>query len=243
MTPVEIVEAQRQWHAKSNQGCLFAAYLYNKTPPESNFNRICLDRSLSKDLIGDVAGAIAEHISNENSFILSIILPKLTTVEHLREFIELAKTNTNWTIDDSELWQKHRLVKVRVPLNEINEKSEAVFGWLLGFGPFVFYPKTRQSPYFEILTPTKSKAFLKQKFNKHSLTQHTEKTVDRGGTSADAHLADVYIKDLTDHDTRDQKNWTATSARKRKVLTQSDTIPFDDTNAKAKISFSYPISE
>ncbi len=237
----QIIAEQSAWHAKTLQGCIFAAYLFQKLPKESNIHRISLNEPISKDLILKISELITEHINRIDSFLISIILPQIIKKEHLIEFIELSQQNTSWVIDNSELWGDLKLVKIRVPLNEKNEKGEMIFAWMLGFGKLDFFPKTRQSPYFEIIVPTKSKYFYKNNFNKYSLTQHTPGSKDRGVKDIEAHLADVYIKGITDDDYMDNSLWDSTSKRKYKILTESGTLPFNDTNAKAKITFSYPV--
>ena len=129
-------------------------------------------------------------------------------------------------------------MKIRVSLQEKDETGQNIYSWALGFGNFSFFPKTRRSPYFEISLLVKSKYYLQRVFDKHSLTQHTPESIDRGTTPFDAHLADLYIKNVTDNNKRDKSFWNASRKQKKILLTNNN--KFDDTDAKAKITFSYP---
>lgn len=254
MTADQIIQKQIEWHGRSSQGCIFAAYLFKKDPPESKVKRNCFDREINKDLIDEVFSLIKKSINDPDTYVLSIIFPRINTKKQLIDLISLFKEYTDWQIDDSDLWKDHKLVKVRVPLNQKDSNDKEIYSWMLGFAPLEFLPLTRQAPFFEIILPTKSKYFLKEKFGKYSFTQHFSDSQDRGGSTDEAHLADIYIKDVTDNTIRDKQMWDNTSnyvdevgnvnyGRKYKVLTDSGRLDFDDTNAKAKITFSYPINE
>ncbi|MBS0647230.1 MAG: hypothetical protein JSR97_11680 [Verrucomicrobia bacterium] len=254
MTPDQIISKQIEWHGHSAQGCIFAAFLYKKDPPEAKVKRICLNQDIDKDLVTKVFSFIKESIVNPDVYVVSIIMPQLISKDQLIGFISLCKESTDWVISDTDLWKEFRLVKIRVPLGEMDEEGKPIYSWMLGFAPLNFLPYTRQAPFFEIILPTKSKYFLKEKFKKYSLTKHFEDSIDRGGSADEAHLADIYIKDVTDNRKRDKNMWENTGnytdangivnyGRKHKILTDSGRIDFDDTNAKAKITFSYPVND
>ncbi len=233
---------QDNWHGKSKQGCIFAAFLISQDPEESNVRKLCYSENLNETLLIKMHDEVIKAIADTDVFAIRFLLPQLTTKEHLQEFIELAKSHTTWEIEDSEVYNDLRLVKCRVPFpGQVDDKQNQIVSWALGFGPFVFYPDTRQSPHFEFMLPVKSKQFLKDRFKKFSLTQHAKESHDRGGEPHEAHLADIYIPTVTDNVARDNQMWESSQNRKQELLTKGGNIPYDDHAAKAKITFSYKI--
>lgn len=108
---------------------------------------------------------------------------------------------------------------------------------MLGFGLFDFFPKTRQSPHFEIIVPTKSKSFFKERFSKYSHFQHFYDSWNRKGEINSAHLADIHIDKITDDVHKDNKFLKGTSNLKKTIL-EGVGGDYNDIRAKAKISFS-----
>ena len=115
MTPDQIINKQIEWHGHSAQGCIFAAFLYKKDPPEAKVKRVCLDQNIDKDLVIKVFSLIKESIINSDVYVVSIIMPQLSSKEQLLKFVTLCKENTDWVISDTDLWKEFRLVKIRVP--------------------------------------------------------------------------------------------------------------------------------
>lgn len=239
MTSEEILEQQAAWHAKAMQGCLYAAFIYKNTPSETDMERIVLFEK-DKGLISSITELINIRIIDPDNSIISLIIPGIQTPNDLLAFIEDIRTLTNWEVNDDENHDNIRLVKMRVPLTCPNAKEETVYAWVLGFGPFDFFPPTRQSPFFEILIPTKSKNFLKNKFGRLSPTKQQNDTVERGGSTDESHIADAFIKDITDNAKMDRFFWASSINRKNQLL--ADSGQHNDVNAKARVTFSYPIN-
>lgn len=236
----KILEQQAMWHNRSLQGCVYAGYIFSKNPSEVGLTRLCLLEATNKKLIDTINKLVAAKINDDNNCILSILLPNILSLPDFLSFLELCKTYSDWSIEDNEVYQNNRLVKIRVPLNSSIENEEQIFSWVLGFAPFEFLPHTRQSPYFEIMIPTKTKEYLKNKFQRITPTKQTSDTRDRGGTIIEAHLADVFIKGITDNPKMDNNLWANSIKRKNQILSNFGQKSFDDSNAKAKITFSYP---
>lgn len=236
-----IIDKQVKWHSGSNQGCLFAAALMKIDPIKGKVNRHCLDKVLSKELFEEIKSIINKQILNQDCYILSLILPQIIDYEGLVSFIEYSKIYTDWLILDKDisLDNGHKVIRIRVPLGEQDETGQEIYAWMIGFAPLAFLAPTRQSPYFEIMIITKSKKFLKEKYNKYSYTQHLEDSVDRGGELQDAHLADVYIEGYTDCPYKDNAFWGYSSLRKWSILKKKNHDY--DSDAKAKVTFSLPV--
>jgi len=238
-----IISQQNKWHSNSLQGCIYAAYIIRQDTSTSGSGVNCFRESLSTELIIKIKNEIDSSIEDETTTSLRIILPSITTKENLIEFVSLIKNHTNWLVSDSEIWNGNRLVKMRIPMKQKDENEKEIVAWVLGFGPFTFFPKTRQSPFFEIIVPVKTKYFFKDKHNRFSLTKQSENSIDRGTSSDDAHLADVYIAGITDDEKRDKQMWENSRKRKSMLLTEHGSVEFNDSNAKAKITFSIVVDE
>lgn len=239
MSIEDILQQQITWHSKANQGCIFAAYLFKHSPSESKLNRFCFDEDLSNELILKIANITESNITDRENHMVSFILPRISSKEGLLEFLDLVRSNTNWTIQDSDRHNNDILVRLRVPFNEFDADSKQVYAWVLGFAPLDFLPITRRSPFFEIMLATKSKMFFKEEYNKFSLTQHVPGGINRNTQSDDAHLADLYMNDVTDNPRKDKLLWKQSTERKWYLLRKSGQET--DINAKAKVTFSYPI--
>lgn len=238
----DILKEQLAWHKKASQGCVFAATLAVEDRSEdSGIFRLVIGKEINSDLIKEIALLIGEKSKEESITLLSVIIPNINSLSNLQQFLALIKECTDWSVDDSEIYQGFHIVKVRIPLGQNDEDGSPIFAWALFFGNFKFFPPTRQSPYFEFVLSVKTRQFLKEKYDRMSLTQQNEDTMNRGGSSTDAHLADVFINDITNVGLRDKRMWKNTRLRKEEVLTYKGTIPYDDTRAKAKVTCSYPI--
>jgi hypothetical protein len=232
---------QLKWHKQAKQGCYFAAILADKEKSiKAGFIRKCFHKPIDQSFIFEMVDYVSKAIFDQSVNLVSLLIPSITSKSQLMLFIDLIRNNTEWEVDDSELYKGFRLVKIRIPLNEISENDKIIYSWVLFFGPFDFFPETRQSPSFEFVLSVKSRYFLRDKYKRFSLTKQYEDSIDRGGQSSDAHIADVFIHDVTDNIKRDSRKWNDSSSRKREILTKQESVYFDDNRAKAKITCSYP---
>lgn len=240
MTTEEIEHQQIAWHSQANQGCIFATRLIKSNPPESKFKRFCFDELISSSLVEKITTITSEALKDHENFVLSFIIPSIKDKEGLIMFIDYLKNHSNWTIQDSDRFEGQKLIRIRVPFDEVDDTGRPIFAWVLGFAPLNFLPITRRSPFFEIMLVTKSKRYFKDKFNKYSMTQHHPDCMNRNTDTNDAHLADLYIKDFTDIPEKDKHLWKQSKAKKWYLLNKDGQD--NDTNAKAKVTFSYPYS-
>lgn len=239
----EIIKTQLNWHAKSLQGCLYAAYAFKNDRSGTKLLQKVLEEGVNKKLVSNVYTIINKSISNPEVNYVSLIIPAIDNRNKLVDFISLLKENTSWHIYDDTIYKGKKVVKIRVPLGEKDQDDKEIVSWALFFAPMDFLPPTRQSPYFEMVVLTKSKYFLKEKYNRYSLTKELKDSIDRSTSTDDAHLADIYIKDITDNPRKDEKLWAGSSKRKKQLLTENNKIAYDDTLAKAKVTISYPVDE
>ncbi len=228
-----IIDEQSEWHGKGKQGCLFASYLSRNPENKAGIIRHVLHGTINDDFIGKINECIREAMLDDSSQMLSIILPSIRTDTDLFRFIGLIQKLSNWEVE-SEIEEGLILIKMKVHLlDEVDESSNQILSWVLGFGPFNQFAKTRQSPYTEIVLATKSKQVLKQLHQRHNLYQQFEASQERKGHPDGSHLADIFIKGITDDLEKDKRFWKGTSDHKKSILASAS-----DFNAKAKITFS-----
>ncbi|MBN4051607.1 hypothetical protein JYU16_02220 [bacterium AH-315-M05] len=235
----EVLEEQLAWHKLTKQGCAFAAFM-SKDPKKFGWERICIDEEVNEELINKINEKIISSIKDEKIFALSIILPKITTDQDLSKFVSIAKQLSIWNIRDDEEYDTNlTLIRISVDVDETTAIGDPINAWILGFGNFETFAKTRRSPYTELAMTVKSKQFFKHKYNKHSIYQYTPTSQhrDKNMESAhEAHLADIHLVDTTDNEKTDKKLWKATQGSKRRILGLPLDEKFDDPRTKAKVT-------
>lgn len=219
---------QLDWHKDGKQGCMFAKLLSNKWDPI--FWKRCVLQN-DDSLVSEIKKEVDLCSQNPGNQILSIIVPEILTVSDLVDFIKQLKRNyPNIYFDsDNSTVEEHTLVSIRLPAFPEIDKSF----WVLAFGNFEFFPKTRQSPLFEIVLPTKSKEYLFSFYKRYSCFQPTIHSVNRGGNLSSSHLADIEIPNITSNYKKDNKLWEGTKNLKRAILDEL----YTDLRSKAKNSF------
>lgn len=223
---------QMEWHKHGKQGCMYAQVLSRKFDPENPFwIRKVLELEIQEELILEIKSVVDACVQNDNNQAISIIIPKIQTVADLIKFLTLLKYKypaINFEVDETSI-ENHTLIAIRLP--SILEPDKSF--WVLGFGNFDFFPKTRQSPAFEIVLATKTKEYLYKKYNRFSHFQPTEHSKNRGGKLDSAHLADMQIEGITEKHRKDNSLWDSTKNLKEAVLGEM----YGDIRSKAKNSF------
>jgi|GEM_PF-3496391 len=192
---------------------------------------------------------IQEAISDESVFALSLIIPYLNSINRLEKFVETVRDLPNWNVTTDRIESTNeRLVRINYNLAEKSSSGENRVIWILGFGNFSCFAKTRQSPYTELAMTVKSKQFFKQKFRRFSLSKHHPESIDRDPKSKatdEGHLADIHLAKITDDINTDRKFWKGTQLRKRRILgisldTDSERGYSDTQKTKARLTFVLP---
>jgi hypothetical protein len=228
----QVINAQVDWHSKGSQGCSFAQYLHTHSENLESIHRVVLSGSLSDEIIDEMKAGFARMTQVPTNQILSFIIPSITTNTDLADFVGLIRKNaSSWRIE-SDVEQNLVLMKISVPMvGESDSNGVQVYAWMLSFGPFEHYAPTRKSPYFEILLATKSKQQLKTQYSRFSLHKQLPDSQERKGAEHDAHLADLYIRGLTNDIPKDKKYWSGAINMKKAKLGGAS-----DFNAKARVT-------
>ncbi|MCX6317286.1 MAG: hypothetical protein NTW29_08345 [Bacteroidetes bacterium] len=233
MPPAE--SEQLDWHKAGKQGCMFAQAMSVKFNPDSNFwVRILMEDEVGYELISKICDKVAIYSKLEENQAVSILIPSIKTQENLIDFLRLIKSHfpgTFFECDNSSI-RNHTLISIRFP----SSLEPGISFWVIGLGNFDFFPKTRQSPVFEIAFATKSKDFLLKKYNRFSHFQPTENSKIRKGELDSSHLADIQIEGTTENTKKDNKLWNNTQELKKAVLRDL----YGDIRSKAKTSFTLP---
>lgn len=230
-----VLDEQLAWHQKMRQGCIYAAHLAKKSlapPPNSYYSdywgRAVLSGHDQTTVLSMTAFVNDCHQHPERQ-LASVLLPDIKTRKTLIDFVGTVQSHYPGVIiqyEDSTR-SSHTLVRIRVPL------SDGVCAYALGFGPFDWLPPTRQAPFTELVLPTKSKQFLKNKYNRHSLNQAQPDSQPRAPEPTFVHLADINVENVTTDTELDTRYWHSTHDIKIAKLSGDNS-----DRAKAKVTFS-----
>lgn len=185
----------RHWHGQGRNGCIFALHAARKAEDVGWHDYVITDEFLTNESKLEVEASIKAAINNPNCEVLSLLFSKVTSNEQLKNLVLFLLS-----IDGIQLVEKNNYdllttLSLRLPLPN---KS---LSWLMAFGPFDFFPKTRQSPIMELAIRVKPKP----KIQFHKLSKSDDA----------AHLADLPIefkKDIM------ETMWQKTIERTEKIL-------------------------
>jgi len=189
----------RHWHGEGRNGCIFALLSARKAEELGWYDYVIIEPKIAQDndeLKRNIQGKILEAIQNPSCEIISLLFSNVTTDKELVDLI-----HTLLSIDCIELVKEGFLdnkvtLALRVALSNKN-----VLSWLMAFGPFDYFPQTRQSPITEIAIRVKIKPLI----------QFYRQNNDRES----AHLADLPIR--YDYILQ-EKIWQNTLKRTRIIL-------------------------
>lgn len=189
----------RHWHSEGRNGCIFALLAARRTE-DFGWQDLAVTQSISEiestKSLKFIDTKIQEAINNPKCEVLSLLFSKINTDEEIaRLIVSLLKCNSIF-LEEEQTFDQWTILALRVPL----EKGSAL-SWLMAFGPFSYFPQTRQSPITEIAIRVKPKP--KEQF--HRLSKDKDA----------AHLADLpldYLEEVM------EKTWTNTERRTRHIL-------------------------
>lgn len=208
--------AQRDWHMRGQNGCVFAR-LAARAAPSLSWRYVVVFGATD----GSQLHAISEHVQTMSeepgTQVVSVLFPEVREAGEAASAIRgLACTEQFWLERDDVIDDMLRL-HLRYTFGEEMAKVDA---WIMAFGPFNFVPNTRRAPYFELAIRVKEKPALIF----HKLNQDRDV----------AHLADVSL-DMSDRYW--EHRWRSTLNRTRMILGGEP----DDISA-AKSTLAIPVS-
>jgi hypothetical protein len=146
------VLAQRDWHARGQNGCVFAR-LAALAADSLRWDYIVVSELLQTP--GSIVALCAQldtAIADERCEVVSILFP-LTSApsQAIATIRELSGLSPFW-LEYDEVDQGYLRLHLRYPV-----AGGGIQAWVMAFSPFSFVPNTRRAPYFELVLRTKEK--------------------------------------------------------------------------------------
>jgi hypothetical protein len=201
-----VIARQTQFYRDNKAGCGFAAFAARNPGKFRWSQRICAPAALEVDEI------IRGSISDEAVATLSVIFPAVRTEDDLKALLLELRTSQILSLELNILTENRRCVGYRA-------KVEPFVSWVSGFGPFEFFPKTRQAPYVELAMRVKPRP--------------PYETVMKEAPEGVIHLADMNMQGMPENDFK--RLWGGTMRRTAKLLGHEP-----DLESAAKTTFVIP---
>lgn len=134
----EIISRQLAFYKKGRAGCLFAAVAAKKPSRYGWVQHVVFDFNQQK-----IDGLIEEAINTPDVTMVSLIFPTVTTPELLMKFIDSIQSGNFLFLEQSFSYEDMQCLGLRARIGSLSS-------WVSGFGPFEFFPLTRQAPYTEL---------------------------------------------------------------------------------------------
>ncbi|MGB8955810.1 MAG: hypothetical protein WCC10_10590, partial [Tumebacillaceae bacterium] len=192
-------EVQRHWHTSGQNGCVFAQNLARKQKEygwETYVITETVDR-IGQDVQARITDRIQEAIASPDCQVLSLLFPQITKEDDLTTLIHILKETPPIFLEKETEIGEFITLALRVDVT-----GDGILSWLMSFGPFSFYPKTRIAPVLELTIRTKPKP--EKIFERLNQDRNT------------AHLADVPLVGMDDHVAHSV--WNATLKNTRDIL-------------------------
>jgi len=206
----------RHWHGEGRNGCIFAL-LASRRADELGWKDFVLSKTVDEleksNTLSLIESTIESAILDPNCQVLSLLFSKITNDEQLvRLIVYLLRGQSIILVDESE-YKKLVTLSLRVEL-----QNKEVLSWLMAFGPFSYFPETRQSPVTEIAIRVK----IKPDVQFHRLNKDKDA----------AHLADLPI----DYKEEVMETTWQNTLRRTRIILGSEPNQF----SAAKTTFSIP---
>lgn len=144
----------RHWHGEGRNGCIFAL-LSARRAEEKGWKDYVISKNVQQ--FNDTTKSIIEKqilrsIADPKCQVLSLLFSNITTNPDLVKLIKWLLTINIIKLVDEQRFDNLITIALRIPLND-----NGVLSWLMAFGPFSYFPQTRQSPIVEIAIRVKEK--------------------------------------------------------------------------------------
>lgn len=154
-----------EWHREGKNGCLFAQIAARKAE-HVGWQRLSLgpDDSVSEPL--------ARALADPECQLLSLSFPFVNTPELLLAWVRRLISAPGLILSHLEVVDERVALSLRTVV-----APGPVLAWIMGFGPFDFFPATRQAPETELVIRTREKPeWLYEKHSHDRLAAHVADT-------------------------------------------------------------------
>ncbi len=211
-----VLKMQRHWQAQGQNGCVFGQVAASKSEEfgwEANvFSRRISELEQDSTVIPQLNSLLYQAIASPNCEALTYLFPRVTTIEDMVRLTKLMLKLDHITVDEGE-YEDKAIIGLRADI------GGNITSWVVGFGPFSFFTKTRQAPIAEIVIRVKPKP--EEMFYKLTRKEGI------------AHLGDI----PTNLDDKVMERlWDATYLRVRQVLQDTPRV-----TSSAKVTYVLPL--
>jgi len=203
----EILKKQLDFYRNRKAGCIFAA-IVARNPKRYGWNHVILNEANHNEIDNIISKSI-----DSSSSTLSLLFPNVISNNEFLNFIQELSKSKYIILEQNIIYESMHCLGFRVKIND-------TLSWISGFGNFSFLPKTRQTPYTEIVFRIKPRPFYEW---------HMKAPIKNV-----IHLADM---DMLGTSKRIFKKWWKDSLKNtRKVLGHSPNLL-----SAAKTTYSIPV--
>lgn len=196
-------------------GCKFAEYAAHN-PEKHNWMHKVFHGELHSSLLRQVERFVERAEKSDDTSTVSLIFPQVKTQDALEKLISFLTTSPRFFLEPDEITHDFRCVHLRAHIGED-------VAWVSGFAPLDFLPKTRQTPYTEIV-------FRVQKRPKYV------KSIQPEPPAGTLHVADMEMPGMSREEFT--RNWQQSFSHTQEVLGHHA-----DELSAAKVTFAIPLQK
>lgn len=152
--PAFVLKMQRHWQAQGQNGCVFGQVAASKAESygwEANvFSKPIDELEQDPTLLPQLNGLLEQAIMSPDCEALTYLFPRITTIEDMTRLTRLMLQLDRMSFQEVE-YEDKAVIGLRANL------GNDVTSWVVGFGPFQFFTRTRQAPIAEIVVRVKPK--------------------------------------------------------------------------------------
>ncbi len=145
----------RHWHGEGRNGCVFAL-LSARNAEESGWQDHVITKKIEviekDDTKVQIQKRIKKAIVDSKCEILSLLFSNITVDLELIRLIKQLLIIRDFSLSDKKIIDDHITLALRIPIT-----SDGILSWVMAFGPYEYFPLTRQSPITEITIRVKPK--------------------------------------------------------------------------------------
>ena len=209
------LKEQLNFYQSGLSGCKFAEHA-SQNPEKHNWAHKVFPGEMNSKLLRSVETFITKSEKRDDVSTVSLIFPQVATQQELESFISWITKSPRFFLGPDVTVQDFRCVHLRATIGEDT-------AWVSGFAPLDFLPKTRQTPYTEIV------------FRIHKRPKYA-KSIQPEPPEGTLHVADMEMPGMSKEEFT--KKWQESFSSTRNILGHHA-----DELSAAKVTFIIPIKK